>query len=187
MTRPLAALAAAVAVAALTPAQDPKLPGPKIDWPEVEGFTRGKTTVFPQAELGYAVGYNAPGVTVTVYVYHGGRKEIPDGVKSDAVKGEMKGTVKALDDAMKAGFYTAVKEVGQEETVPLGKGKDAPQALRRSFEVVNPKVGERLSDTYLTGYKNHFVKFRVTYSPKDKDAAGKKAAELLEAVGAALK
>ena len=188
MSRSLLLLLVSFVVAVpLSAADDPKLPGPKIEFPDVKGFTRGKTTVFPQAELGYALGYNAPGLTVTVYVYNAGRKTIPDGAKSDAVAEEMKGTVKALEDARKAGYYTSVKEVGKEETVALGKGKAAPAALRRTFEVESDKTGARLSETYLTGYKDHFVKLRVSFEPEGKEEAQKKLATLLEALGAALK
>jgi hypothetical protein len=167
--------------------EDPKLPGPKIDFPDVKGFTRGKVTVFPQAELGYSVPYNAPGLTVTLYVYNGGKKEIPDGARSDAVKAEMKGTLKALEDARKAGYYKSVKEVGEEGTVTLGKGKDRPQALHRRFEVEHAKAGPALSETYLTGYKNHFLKFRISYDPENKPEAEKLIATLVDALGAELK
>lgn len=168
-------------------ADDPKLPGPKIEFPDVKGFTRTKTTVFPQARLGYSLGYDTPGLTVTVYVYNNGRKEIPAGAKSDAVKEEMKATVDTLELARKQGLYKSVKEVGEEETVTLGTGKDAPAALRRKFELEQPKLGTRLSETYLTGYKDHFVKLRVSYNPEDKAEAEKKLATLLDALGAALK
>jgi hypothetical protein len=171
----------------LSAADDPKLPGPKIEFPDVKGFTRGKPRTFPQAEFGYALGYNAEEVVVTVYVYSAGHKEIPAGAKSDLVKKEMEGAAKAMQDALKAGFYKSVKEVGKDETVAIGRGKDAPVALRRKFEVEGKEGGASLSETYLTGYKDHFVKLRVTYAAENKDEARKKLATLLDSLGAALK
>src|SRR5205823_10753372 len=112
MTRPLlASLALFVALPAA--AQDPKLPGPKIDWPDVKGFDRGKPRTFPQAALGYSIAYNGPGVVASVYVYDKGLKKIPDGVTSDVVKAEMKQAAGDLELARKQGLYTKVKEVGK--------------------------------------------------------------------------
>jgi hypothetical protein len=183
MLRSLLVLAAAVALVGVARSADP--PGPKIDFPDVKGLTRGKVETFPKVELGYSVAYNAPGFAGTVYVYNLGLKKIPDGVKSDEVKGELKRAVDDLDRAKQAGLYKSVKEVGKEEAVPLGKGKDAPSALRRQFEVER-KDGVKLSEVYVTGYKDHFVKIRITHDPDDKKAADKIAA-LLEALGPALK
>jgi hypothetical protein len=188
MVRSLLALSALLALVGFAqPADDPPGPkiNPKIDFPDVKGFTRGKVQTFPKAELGYSVPYDAPGLAVTVYVYNFGLKKIPDGAKSDEVKDEMKRAVADLDRAQQAGLYKSVKEVGKEEAVALGKGKDAPAALRRQFEVER-KDGVKSSAIYVVGYKDHFVKLRITHNPDDKDAADKIAA-LLEALGGAIK
>jgi hypothetical protein len=187
MTRPRAALIALFAVVLPAAADDPKLPGPKIEWPEVKGFTRGKTQVFPQTGLGYSISYDAPKLAVTAYVYDKRLPKIPDGVKSDVVKAEMKQAAADLELARKRGLYTAVKEVGKEEVVALGKGKDAPSALRRTFEIVRKgEDGAKLSELYVTGYKDHFVKLRITYDPEGKAEAEQAIAALLEALGGAL-
>ena len=75
--------------------------------------------------------------------------------------------------------------VYDEETVRFGKGKDAPAALRRRFEL-ELKGGVKLSEVYVTGYKDHFVKIRISHDPDDKAAADRIAA-LLEALGKSLK
>ncbi len=183
MIRSLFALAALGALVGTVRPDDP--PGPKIDFPEVKGMTRGKVQTFPQAELGYSVAYNAPGFVASVYVYNLGLKKIPDGTKSDEVKDEIKRAVRDLDLAKQQGLYKSVKEVGKQETVTLGKGKGAPSILRQRFEVER-KDGAKLSEVYVTGYKNHFVKIRITHDPDDKMAADKIAA-LLEGLGTALK
>lgn len=184
MIRPLFALAATFAlVGSARPAEDP--PGPKIDFPDVKGLTRGKIQTFPKAELGYSVGYSAPGFSATIYVYDLGMKKIPDGSKSDEVKGQMKQAASDLEAVRQAGVYKSVKELGMEETVPLGKGKDAPTTLRRRFEL-ELKGGVKLSEVYVTGYKDHFVKIRISHDPDDK-AAPEKIAALLEELGKSLK
>jgi hypothetical protein len=178
-------------LAAATPlsAADDKLPGPKIDFPEVKGFTRGKPQTFPQVELGYALAYNhdSPRIAFTVYVSNKGLKEIPAGAKSDPVRTEMKGVADTIQELARRGVYKVAREVGEEEVVPLGKAKGAPAALHRVFEITQMDGGKTLSEAYVTGYKNHFVKFRVTYPAADKDEARKKIATLLEALGEALK
>ena len=184
MLRPLCVIAATSLLIGFSPAAD-DLPGPKIEFPDVKGLTRRKIQTFPEAKLGYSVGYNAPGFGATVYVYNRGLEKIPTGAKSDEVKDEMKHVADEIDLARQQGAYKSVKQLGQEETVRLGKGKDAPAALRRRFEV-EWKDGTRLSEAYVTGYKDHFVKIRITHDPDDK-AAPEKIAALLEALGPAIK
>lgn len=185
MLRSVLALAVTlVLVGGAYPADDP--PGPKIDFPDVKGLTRGKIeTDRTEPALGYWVSYTKPGFTATVYVFNRGLKKIPDGTASDEVKGEMKRVVEEIDTVTQRGLYKSFKEVGKEETVSLGKQKGAPSALRRQFEIER-KNGPVRSEAYVTGYKNHFVKIRITHDPDDK-AAAEKTAALLEALGAAIK
>ena len=177
----------ALLLVAVVSADDPKLPGPKIDFPDIDGFTRGKVQTYNQPGLGYSFSYTTPRIVVTLYVYNRDLKEIPDGVKSKVVKDEMKQVGLDLQEAKKQGLYKSIKEVGEEEVVSLGKDKDAPPARRRQFLVDRTKGGEKFSDAYLTGYKDHFIKLRITYDLEEKAESDKKIAELLETVGSALK
>jgi hypothetical protein len=187
MTRLLVATFIAVLLVASAFADDPKLPGVKIDLPDVEGFTRSKIHIYEKESFGYSASYSTPGIVVTLYVYNNGHSEIPDGPKSQVVKQEMKLIADGLEEAKKQGSYKSVKELGEEEIVSLGKGKDAPTARRRQFLVERTKEGEKYSDAYVTGYKDHFIKLRITYDLENKDESKKKIAALLEAVGSALK
>jgi hypothetical protein len=189
MIRSLFVLAAATVLVGAARSDD--LPGPKITFPDVKGLTRDKPQTYPKAELGYSVGYKAPGFTATVYVYNMGLAKIPDGIKSDEVKDELKRAAGDIDRAVQAGLYKSAKEVGKEETVTMGKGKGAPELLRRRFELeikdtVRNTESVRQSEVYVTGYKNHFVKVRITHEPDDKTAPDKTAA-LLAGLGGALK
>ena len=176
------------AVAFPAAADEPKLPGPKIEWPEVKGFTFDKPFVFKQAELGYSVAYKAPGLVATVYVYNKGLAEIPTGVKSDVVRDEMKQMVADMEAAKKRGLYTSVKELGKEEVVAFGEGKEAPTALRRQFEVERPGEKEAsLSSAYITGYKGQFIKLRVSYTKDSAEKSEKLIQNLLAALGPQLK
>jgi hypothetical protein len=184
MIRSLFTLAALCALAgAARPADDP--PGPKIEFPEVKGLTRGDKQTYPKPELGYSVGYTARGFVATVYVYNRGLKKIPDGAKSDEAKQEMQRLVGELDLAQEKGLYKSVQAVGKEETVTLGKGKNAPAALLRRFEIER-QDGVVVSEGYVTGFKNHFLKVRISHTPDD-EAAPKRIEALLEALGKAIK
>lgn len=177
----------AAAVGGPAPAEDdPKLPAVKVDLPEVDGLTRTKPRTFPDPRLGYSVAYQAPGVAVSVYVYDKGVAGIPAGAGGEVIRKEARQAADDIRTAQKQGGYKSVKEVGKEEVVRLGKGKDAPEAVRRRFEVVRAEGDETRSDVYVTGYKGHFVKVRVTYDPTA-EGAEQKVAAALAAVGGALK
>src|SRR5262245_50624602 len=97
MIRPiLSLLALLILVGSARPADD-DLPGPKITWPDVKGLDRQKPNVFEDKALGYTVAYLAEGTIITVYVYDLGRKTIPQGPDSDAVKAEMYDSLLALE------------------------------------------------------------------------------------------
>ncbi|QJW96850.1 hypothetical protein [Frigoriglobus tundricola] len=184
MLRPLCVIAATSLLIGLSPAADDP-PGPKIEVPDVKGLTRRNIQTYSEAGLGYSVGYNAPGFGATVYAYNRAIETIPAGAASEVVKNEVKRAADEIDLARQQGAYKSVKELGMEETVRLGKAEDAPAALRRRYEI-EWKDGTRLSEAYVTGYKNHFVKIRITHAPDDKTAPEKIAA-LLEALGPSLK
>jgi hypothetical protein len=170
-------------VGAARPDDDP--PGPKIDFPDLKGLNRSKIRTYDEPGLGYSLAYTKPGFTATVYVYNRGLKKVPDGPKSDEVKDEMKRLADEIDAVTKRGVYKSFKELGKEEIVPLGKGKGAPSTLRRRFEIER-KDGTVLSEGYVTGFKNHFLKIRISHDPDDKGAPEKIEA-LLEALGGAIK
>ena len=168
-------------------ADEPEVPGLKLDFPAVEGFRLEAPHIFPQTGLGYSRAYRAPGVVATVYVYNKGLAEVPAGAKSATVKKEMQQAADDIETARQQGLYKSAAEVGKEEVIRLGKGKDAPSALRRTFDLERPKDGEFRSVILLTGYKDHFIKLRISYSRKEEEAAEKKMAVLLAAIGKSLK
>jgi hypothetical protein len=187
MPHVILAVVASTFLSALASQAEPALPGPKIELPDVEGFTRSKIRAYQETGLGYSVAYSTPAITVTLYVYNRNLNTIPDGPKSQIVQDELKQTTIDIDEAKRGGHYKSVKQVGGEEIVSLGKGRDAPTARRRQFLVELTKNGEKLSDAYVTGYKDHFIKLRITYDLEGKAESEKKIATLLDAIASALK
>ncbi len=188
MIRPLLALAALVTAAGPVRPADDDLPGPKIEWPDAPGLERQKPRVFDDKKLGYSVAYQGDGAIVTVFVYNLGRDAIPDGPDSDALKAEMYESVVALE-ANKAGKQPRYKALTplDEKVVPLGPDGAAPHARRKRYEAEVAGEGAVLTELYMTGYKNYFIKVRATYPAADKDKFQKRLADLLDALGKGLK
>ena len=178
---PLVGIALALSVSAT--AQQP-LPGPGITLPDVNGFTRGKPTLYKEKGLGYSVPYTQDEVTVIVYVYDQDRARIPAGPDSDAVKAEMLDALAAVEANKANGSYKSINPVA-EKVVSIGREKTAHRFRWKQYHV-ELKSGQAFTEVYLTGYKDHFVKLRVTYLA-EKAAARRKAIQpLLEAIGDAL-
>jgi hypothetical protein len=186
MTRPLFALAALLAVVGSARPADDDLPGPKITWPEVKGLDRQKPNTFKDAALGYSVAYLGEGTVITVFVYNLGLKKIPDGPDSETVKAEMYESVLALEANKASGRYKSLQPL-DEKVIPFGSGKGAPQIRRKRYEAEVVKEGAVLTEVYVTGYKDHFIKLRATYPADDKEKGQKQLETLLDGLGKGLK
>ncbi|MCI0704523.1 MAG: hypothetical protein L0241_26000 [Planctomycetia bacterium] len=184
MIRPLFALTALVVLVGSASAQD--LPGPKITWPDVKGLKRQKPNMFKDEALGYSVSYIGDVTVATCFVYNLGFERIPTGPNSDMLKAEMYESLLALEANKTSGRYKTISPL-DEKVIPFGSNKAAPQIRRKRYEVELPKDGEAITELYVTGYKNHFIKIRSTYPTDDKAIGEKDMANLLDALGKALK
>jgi hypothetical protein len=185
MIRPLLVLVALVVLVGPVRAAD-DLPGPKIDWPEVKGLERQKPNLFKDKALGYSVAYLGDGTVITVFVYDLGRDKIPDGPNSDVVKAEMYESLLALESNKASGRYKSIQPI-DEKVIPFGSSKGAPEVRRKRYEVEIAKEGAALTELYVTGYKNHFIKIRATYPAENKEKTQKVLDDLLDALGKELK
>jgi hypothetical protein len=193
MSRVLLTVVAVGLLAAAARADDEKLPGPKIKWPDIEGLTRQKANLFKDKDkkfdkdLGYSIAYfgDKTSLTATVYVYNLGRAKIPSGSGSDAVKAEMLDSLNALEANKTNGRYKTLSPLGETIVAPVGKG--GPDFRRRRYEVDIAKEGEGITELYVTAYQNHFIKLRTTYLDKDRAECEKQVTKLLESLAAELK
>jgi hypothetical protein len=74
-----------------------------------------------------------------------------------------------------------------EKVIPFGSSKGALQVRRKRYEVDIIDEGPALTELYLTGYKNYFLKIRATYPAEGKEKSQKRLSDLLDALGNELK
>ncbi len=119
---------------------------------------------------------------INVYVYNSSLERIPDGATSSLVKEEILLIEVGLEKLTRQGMYKSYKERMNGE-VRVGDWPKAPIAQRRLFEIDRIDLGRILTDVYITGYKDHFVKIRFSY-PIDKQVESERAiAPVLTALG----
>jgi hypothetical protein len=147
----------------------------KVEFPDVEGWKKSVVRN-PVAELGDMIHYDSDAGRVTVYFYNGGLKNISDDIKSATLKDEMANAKNGIYQLGEMGIYQNVKEV-KNDTVALGGASGKVKALHSLFNF-SAKGQELVSEIYLFGYKNNFVKIRAT-RPKQADAENKAFADLL--------
>ena len=157
-----------------------------IDFPEVEGFRRSKPFEFPDPRHGSVVSYEAGPVRINIYVYDSGLDFIPDGASSNVVKEEAVLVEEGLRELRRRGKYRSYAERASGES-RVGDSPDAPRAQRRLFEIEREDGGRILTDVYITGYRNHFVKIRLTYPEGMRTESERVAAPVLNALGACLR
>jgi len=148
-----------------------------IDFPDVDGWERSVIQKYPTAELGYSINYESvEGGRITIYVYNGGKKNIPSDITDKTVKNEMKNAKSEIQQVSKAGYYQDVKEI-KNDTVTLGGTAGKIKALHSLF---NFSVrGQNLtSEIYLFSYQNDFIKIRATRSREDDKIENKAVSKL---------
>lgn len=132
----------------------------EIAFPDVAGWTKGEKTKYPTNDLGYSVGYTGKGAAVTVYVYNGGNKSIPNDL-TGIVKAELERAKSDIFAAERAGYYTDVEEV-KSDTAIVGGQKGKVKALRALF-TLTARGMEMNSEIYIFPYENNFIKIRATH------------------------
>ncbi len=144
---------------------------------QLADMDRGEVTDYEaeQPGLGVSVGYNAPGITLTIYLYKMGMESVPDNIESAIFILHFKQVVDDVVQAGQLGYYGNLKK-STETSVPLPGRKNVPRVLAASFSYTQNGV-DRLSKLYLLPFRNHFLKVRFTYDTvvhaKAEDVLGK--------------
>lgn len=148
-----------------------------VDFPDVGGWERDEIQKYPVEELGFSVNYESEeGGRVTVYVYNGGNKSIPNDLSDKVIRNELNSVKNEIRRVADMGYYQNVKEV-KNDTITLGGAGGKVKALRT---VYNLSAGGRdlTSEIYIFAHQNRFIKIRAT-RPRDKDESGNKAVNSL--------
>jgi hypothetical protein len=153
----------------------------KIEFPKIDGWEKGEIYRYPQAGLGYSIGYESKnGGFVDIYVYDGGFKAIPNGITSNIVKMQFEQAKGDIFRAEKQGQYKNVKEL-KSDTITLG-GIDG--RIKSLYSLFNLTAGNNnlTSEVYLFGYKNNFIKIRASRLRENAGTINKDVATLLAAM-----
>jgi hypothetical protein len=150
-----------------------------VDFPDVEGWEREEIQKYPSEELGFSVNYESiEGGRVTIYVYNGGKRNIPDDLSDKILKNELNTARNEIRRVADMGLYQDVKEL-KNDTVTLGGANGKVKALRTLYNF--SANGRNLtSEIYMFAHRNRFIKIRAT-RPRDKDENGNKAVTSLHA------
>lgn len=152
----------------------------KINFPEVEGWKKGKVLEYPFEDMGnvVTVSYTSEkGGKVTIYVYNSGHTAIPNDISNDIFTVEMANARDALLEMQKRGYYRDLKETISEEAI-IGGQKGKVNALHSVF-IYTEKDESNQSEIYLFPYKNNFIKIRATRPNRDSGKQNEAVAKLL--------
>jgi hypothetical protein len=141
----------------------------------------GKPNKYEPAALGVSYQYNAPGLSLTVYVYDAGVTSIPDGGDTPANCYLFEQTKREIG----AAGYSEARLVS-EQLARLSPPDDAPLAREAVFEFV--RNGQpTLSYLWMTSVAKHFVKVRFSMNASYRHEAQQARRALLAAIGDAVK
>ena len=131
--------------------------------------------------MGFSINYESrEGGKVTIYVYNGGKKNIPDNVADRIIKDELNKAKGEIQKVADMGYYENLKEL-KNDTVTLGGTSGKVKSLHTVYNFSSGELNVT-SEIYIFGHQNRFIKIRAT-RPRDKDATGNKfVADLLKEI-----
>lgn len=151
-------------------------PVPVIELPSVEGWIRSEFRPLPPADHGFTVAYDHPvGMSVTLYQFTRGLTAIPDKLRSDEVRAEMKSAKAGIEQAVQMGKWQSAAETAN-GVVKLGESSQEAEWSR--FKLTFDGRAVR-SDTYIWVHANTFLKLRCTAQPQSPEPESDKALSLL--------
>ena len=157
-----------------------KPPKPKIKLPDLDGWIRSDPRSLPPESHGFTVAYDhRTGVTVTLYQFTRGLREIPNDLSGGPTQDEMRRAKLGIEQAVRLGLWQAAEETDR-GTVTLGKS--AKQALWSRYSLTTDG-NTATSDTYVWSHANTLFKLRCT--SRSQNSENQVLAELLTALGQA--
>lgn len=154
-----------------------------VNFPEVEDWQQSEIQKYPTEDLGFSINYEArAGGRVTIYVYKGGQKTIPDDVTDKVIKNELNKAKGEIQKTADLGYYDNLKEL-KNDTVTLGGAAGKIKALHTLYNF-SARDQNLTSEIYIFGNKNRFIKIRATRPRDDNEDGDKMVADLLKEIDA---
>ncbi len=146
-------------------------------------FTRVEVQELSDQRLGVAIRYVVPGLAkADLFIFDLGMREIETGVASRLVISQFERMKRDIFTLQDRGLYSDVKSLGEPSDIELPRIGDLRLLHARPSYSERAPSGELkskvFSHAYLTGYRNKFLKIRITY-PVNAEEAGEKAAQQL--------
>jgi len=156
--------------------------------PRLSGLDFAEKEAYPVPELGYSVRYVLSNlIKLDIYVYDKGLPNISGGDSSAVVIDEFSQTVNALEVLEDMGKIKNLKSL--DEGIRELKGKGGTNVFlwaRHTYDQCHEEGVEssdhRISESYLTGFRNRFLKLRITYKESAPDGE-RLTKEAIEAFG----
>lgn len=159
----------------LKPSPTPVSKKSKIEFSDIEGWEK---SIAADSDDEYIVNYDSEtSGRVTIYVYNRGLEQIPSGVTDKLIVEEFEGAQAAVMQLADLGIYENVKQE-KNETINLGGASGKLKSLRAKM-TMTMRGQNMVSETYLFGHQNRFVKIRATRSKAQNDSDKNKMSELL--------
>ena len=132
---------------------------------------------YPEPSMGFSVRYDdAETMKADIYVYDGGQSTIPSGHNNVLIQQELANAESGIRFYEQKGAYLDVTKLG-EGTYPEDADTKTIAFVSSRFQYRQSEqfgvtfTGVRVSETYLRGFKDHFIKVRVTYPETEKDSS----------------
>lgn len=132
---------------------------------------------YSDRRLGRSFGYNASGISLSIYVYDYGIKDIPDGADSTALCEQYEGAKREIE---RGGNYENVKFRG-EVSRPLNDAPQAPRTREAVYEFDRNGV-HALSVLWFLAADGHFLKLRLSLRAEVADELDGARTEILGAL-----
>jgi hypothetical protein len=158
----IAGLATAALVIAASVATQAAVTYFGLSFPDrVAASKRGPVTDYEKtnAGLGYSVEYLQPNWKINVYIYDLRKALIPDDLTSGVMTSQLKQAQGDIFETQKRGYYTQVN-LRRNRTLRDTRGR--ARFLCSYFTYVHQTAGKVDSYLCLTGWRNKFVKIRMT-------------------------
>ena len=143
---------------------------------------------YSDRKLGSGVEYAdyATRMKISLYVYNAGLGIIPSGTGSEVLNTYFDQSKAEIEHHVKKGSYTSVK-AHPRRTLSMGGGATAPKILRADFDLGLTETEKRASVMMMTGFKNNFLKLRITYDGHNRDKCEKRISAILAALAAKIR